>query len=70
MYDGTDVGRVRFRRDAKVKRGEGALDDEFMICEGAALACSTRRDALCFVRFMLEQMSVPEYLCQAPSVAE
>ena len=30
-----------------------------MICEGAAVACAKRRDALCFVQFMLEQMSVP-----------
>ena len=30
-----------------------------MICEGAALACAKRRDALCFVRLMLEQISVP-----------
>ena len=32
---------------------------EFMICEGVAVACTKRRDALCFVRFILEQMSVP-----------
>ena len=30
-----------------------------MICEGVAVACAKRREALCFVRFMLEQMSVP-----------
>ena len=27
--------------------------------EGAAVACSKRRDALCFIRFMIEQISVP-----------
>ena len=30
-----------------------------MICKGAAVACANLRDALCFARFMLEQMSVP-----------
>ena len=32
---------------------------DLMICAGAAVACAKRRDALCFVRFMLEEMSVP-----------
>ena len=27
--------------------------------EGAAIACAKRREALCFIRFMIEQMSVP-----------
>ena len=27
--------------------------------EGAAVACAKRRDALCFIRFMLEHISVP-----------
>ena len=27
--------------------------------EGAAVACARRRDALCFIRFMIEQFSVP-----------
>ena len=31
-----------------------------LITQGeAAIACATRRDALCFIRFMIEQMSVP-----------
>ena len=30
-----------------------------MTQEGAAIACAKRRDALCFIRFMIEQMSVP-----------
>ena len=31
---------------------------DLMICEGATVACAKRKDALCFVRFLLEQMSV------------
>ena len=27
--------------------------------EGAAVACAKRREALCFIRFMIEQISVP-----------
>ena len=30
-----------------------------MTQEGAAVACAKRRDALCFVRFLIEQISVP-----------
>ena len=33
---------------------------DLMIQEGAAVACAKRRDALCFIRFMIEQISVPE----------
>ena len=32
---------------------------DLMICEGAAVVCAKRRDTLCFVRFMLEQMPAP-----------
>ena len=32
---------------------------DLMIQEGAAVACAKRRDALCFIRFMIEQISVP-----------
>ena len=32
---------------------------DIMTQEGAAVACTKRGDALCFVRFMLEQISVP-----------
>ena len=32
---------------------------DLMTQEGAAVACAERRDALCFVRFMREQISVP-----------
>ena len=31
---------------------------DLMINEGVAVACAKRRGALCFVRFMLEQISV------------
>ena len=39
---------------------------DFMINEGAVVACAIRRDALCFVRFMLEQNIgiSTEYLCK------
>ena len=32
---------------------------DLMTQQGAAVACAKRRDALCFVRFMIEQISVP-----------
>ena len=32
---------------------------DLIIQEGAAAACAKRRDALCFIRFMVEQISVP-----------
>ena len=32
---------------------------DLMTQEGATVACTKRRDALCFVRFMIEQISVP-----------
>ena len=32
---------------------------DLMTQEGAAVACAKRRDALCFVRFMIKQISVP-----------
>ena len=32
---------------------------DLIIQEGAAVACAKRRDALCFIRFMMEQISVP-----------
>ena len=31
---------------------------DLMIDEEASVACAKRRDSLCFVRFMLEQISV------------
>ena len=32
---------------------------DLMTQEGAAVACAKRRDALCFIRFIIEQFSVP-----------
>ena len=32
---------------------------DLIIQEGTAVACAKRRDALCFIRFMIEQISVP-----------
>ena len=32
---------------------------DLIIQEGIAVACAKRRDALCFIRFMIEQFSVP-----------
>ena len=32
---------------------------DLIIQEGAAVACAKRRDALCFIRFMIKQLSVP-----------
>ena len=32
---------------------------DLIIQEGMAVACAKRRDALCFIRFMIEQVSVP-----------
>ena len=35
---------------------------DLIINEGAAVACAKRRDALCFIRFMMEQISVPAFV--------
>ena len=32
---------------------------DHMICEGAAVVCAKRRDAFCFVRYKMKQMSLP-----------
>ena len=32
---------------------------DLIIQEGMAVACAKRRDALCFIRFLIEQISVP-----------
>ena len=32
---------------------------DLIIQEGMAVACANRRDALCFIRFLIEQISVP-----------
>ena len=38
--------------------------------EGAAVACAKRRDALCFIRFMLEQISVTALNTRAKMLRE
>ena len=43
---------------------------DLMICEGTAVACAKLRDALCFVRFMLEQLSVPALNTSAKTLRE
>ena len=43
---------------------------DLMICEGAAVTCAKPRDALCFVRFILEQMSVPALNACAETLRE
>ena len=42
------------------KKGKDRMTSvrDLMTQEGSAIACAKRRDALCFIRFMLEQMSV------------
>ena len=39
---------------------------DLIIQEGIAVACAKWRDALCFIRFLIEQISVPslEHMCQ------
>ena len=43
---------------------------DLRISEGAAVACAKRRDALCFVRFILEQMSVTALITCAKKLRE
>ena len=43
---------------------------DLMINEGAAVACANRRDALCFVRFILEQLSEPALITCAKTLRE
>ena len=43
---------------------------DLMICEGAAVSCAKWRDALCFLRYMLEQMSVPALINCAKMLKE
>ena len=38
--------------------------------EGAAVACAKRRDALCFIQFMIEQISVPALITCAKMLRE
>ena len=43
---------------------------DLMIKEGAAVTCSKWRDALCFVRFILEQTSLPALKTSLPALRE
>ena len=43
---------------------------DLMISEGAAVACAKRRDAFCFLRFMLEQISVPALITCAKKLRD
>ena len=60
------IGLTRGEYDSEKKKrlkGEKVLLmtrlRDLMNQEGAAVACAKQRDALCFVRFMIEQISVP-----------
>ena len=57
MYVGNDSEEGKSSKEEKVLLMTRLRD--IMFCEGAAVACAKRRDALCFVRLMLEQMSAP-----------
>ena len=62
MYGRTDNRRVRFEEKKKSKKIKVLLMKDLrdlMICEGALVACAKRRDAHCFFRFFLEQISAP-----------
>ena len=60
------IGLTREEYDPKeIKRSKGekvflmrSIRD-LITQEGAAVACAKRRDALCFIRFMIEQILVP-----------
>ena len=36
---------------------------DLIIQEGMVVACAKRRDAICFIRFLIEQISVPPWKC-------
>ena len=57
VNDGVDLEERKRSKEEKVLLMTSLRD--FMIREGAAVACAKRRDALCFVRLMLERKSVP-----------
>ena len=60
------IGLTRLENDLE-ERKKSKEEKVFLVAsvrdrmtqEGAAVACAKRRDALCFVRFMIEQISVP-----------
>ena len=62
MHDGTDSRRIGFRRKEEVKRRERFPYDEPKGSDnprGSSSSVAKRRDALCFIRLMIEQISVP-----------
>ena len=62
MHDWTDTGKYD-SEERKITKGEIVFlitsMRDLITQEGAAVACAKRRDALCFIRFMIEQISVP-----------
>ena len=64
VHDRTDSWRIEYD---SVERKRSKEEKVFLMRsmrdlitqEGAAVECAKRRDALCFVRFMIEQISVP-----------
>ena len=62
MHDWTDEARVRFGRKKKVERRKVILMTsirDLLAQERAAVACAKGIDAPCFVRFIVEEISVP-----------
>ena len=62
MYDSTDTGEYDSEERKRSKEEKVFLMTsmrDLMTQEGAAVACTKRRDALRFFRFMLEQTPVP-----------
>ena len=58
----TDDKRVRLGGKEKIMGGKSALTThliDLIIYEEAVVACAKRRDALCFIRFFLEQILAP-----------
>ena len=62
MHDGLTRGEYDSEERKRSKEEKFYLMTnlrDLIIQEGAAVACAKRRDALCFIRFMIEQISVP-----------
>ena len=61
------IGLTRGEHDSEEERKKSKEEKVFLRTsvralitqEGAAVACAKRREALCFIRFMIEQISVP-----------
>ena len=62
MHDRNDSRRIDSEERKRSKEEKVFLMTsmrDLIIQEGMAVACAKRRDALCFIRFMIEQISVP-----------